>query len=38
MAQQVTNPTNIHEVAGSLPGLAGWVKNAALEFPLWRSG
>ena len=29
VAQRVKNPTNIHEVAGSIPGLAHWVKGLA---------
>ena len=33
MAQQVTNPTSVHEDVDSIPGLNQWVKVKDLALP-----
>ena len=37
MAHWVKNPTNIHENAGLIPGLAQWVKGLVLPWLWYRS-
>ena len=37
MARQLTNPTRNHEVVGSIPGLALWVKDLRCHELWYRS-
>ena len=32
MAQQITNPTGVHEDAGLIPSLTQWIKDLALSW------